>query len=162
MLMFTITKRSPLPVNSLLTPSAAAVRYTAMQESATAGTAELADGTKIFAGFQTRASQVGGPILGDLIYPGRLELPFVAGEDGTFEFAEEVVAEGSDYLSADNTVGIKANSPLKTPCSFVGGKFALGATGQVCEFMLVETNITPEVAGNVRARFRRMAAWVKP
>lgn len=162
MLLFTITKRSPLPVNSLLTPAVAAVKGAAMQESATAGTAELADGTKVFAGFQTRASAVDGPVLGDLIYPGRLELPFVATQDGTYEFAEEVVAEGTDYLSADVTVGIAVNSPLKSPCSFVGGKFALGATGQICEYMLVETNITPEVAGNVRARFRRMAAWVKP
>ena len=161
MLLFTITKRSPLPVNTLLTPASPAVRYTAMQESATAGQAELADGTKVFAGFQTRASAA-DLALSDLIYPGRLELPFICSQEGTFEFGEDVVAEGTDYLSADVTVGIAANSPLKTPCSFVGGKFALGATGQICEFMLVETGITPEVAGNVRARFRRMAAWVKP
>ena len=161
MLKFVITKRSPLPVNTLLTPASAAVRGAAMQESATAGTAELADGTKVFAGFQTRASAA-DLVLGDLIYPGRLELPLICSQEGTYEYAEEVIAEGTDYLSDDVTVGVKTNSSLKTPCSFVGGKFALGASGQICEFMLVETNMTPEVAGNVRARFRRMAAWVKP
>jgi hypothetical protein len=160
MFLFEITKKSPRPVNTLLTPAVPAVRGTPMQESATAGQAELADGTKPFAGFMTRASQVGGPVLGDVIYPGRLELPFATGEEGSFEFAEEMVAEGADYISSDGTVGITAATALKTPCSFVGGKFAKAATGQFVEFVLVELP-TPELAGNVRARFRATPGYVK-
>ena len=159
-MLFEITKKSPRPVNSLLTPATAAIRGIPMQESATAGTAELADGTKPFAGFMTRPSVVGGPVLGDIVYPGRLELPFATGEEGTYEFAEEVVAEGAGYLSADNTVGVKANTPLKTPISFVGGLFAVEATGQFYEFTLVELP-TPDIAGNVRARFRVCPGFIK-
>ena len=75
-MLFEILKRSPRPVVSLLTPASGQgyalpmsgligyMRGTPMQESATAGQAELADGTKPFAGFMTRDSQALGPVLG--------------------------------------------------------------------------------------------------
>src|ERR1035437_4527473 len=111
-LLHNILKRSPRPVNSLLTPAVAALRGVAMQESAIAGTAELADGSKPFAGFQTRPSLVGGPTVGDIIYPGRLELPFATGEDGSYEFGEQVEAEGSDYIDS----GLTSGAVLKDLC----------------------------------------------
>jgi hypothetical protein len=156
-MLFNITKRSPRPVNSLLTPATAAIRGIAMQESATAGTAELADGTKVFAGFMTRPSQVGGPALGDVIYPGRLELPFATGEEGTFEFAEEVVAEGAGYVDS----GITGSTALKTPLMFAAGLFAVATSGHFAEFELVELP-TPDVAGNVRIRARIIPGYKVP
>jgi hypothetical protein len=155
--LFEITRRSSRPVRSLLTPATAYPRGTAMQESATAGTAELADGTKPFAGFMTRASKVGGPDLGDITYPGRLDLPFATGEEGTFEFAEEVEAEGSDYVDA----GITAGTTLKTPLTFLNGKFYIAASTNLAEFVLVELP-TPRDAGNVRIRAVPIDGWIKP
>ena len=166
-MLFEILKRSPRPVVSLLTPASGAgytlpngltgyLRGTPMQESATAGQAELADGTKPFAGFLTRDSQAGGPSLGDIIYPGRLELPFVAGQDGSFEFAEEVVVEGANFIDTS----LDANSALKIAVSFVGGKFSTVSSGQDSQFVLVEKP-TPDVAGNVRMRFVTMAGSLK-
>ena len=169
-MLFEITKRSPRPVVSLLTPASGQgyaltagsgligyMRGTPMQESATPGQAELADGTKPFAGFLTRDSQAGGATLADQIVPGRLELPFVAGEDGSFEFAEEVVAEGPLLIDA----GLTGATPLKTPISFAAGKFAVAGSGQNAQWVLVELP-APDTTGNVRARFVTMAGSMKP
>ena len=168
-MLFELLKRSPRPVVSLLTPASGQgyalpmsgligyMRGTPMQESATAGQAELADGSKPFAGFMTRDSQGGGGVLGDMIYPNRLELPFVAGEDGSFEFAEEVVAEGANLIDA----GLTAATPLKTAISFAAGKFAVAISGQDAQFVLVGLP-APETAGSVRARFVTMAGSMKP
>ena len=166
-MLFEILRRSPRPVVSLLTPASGQgyalangligyARGTPMQESATAGQAELADGTKPFAGFMTRDSQAGGPVLGDTIYPGRLELPFAAGLEGSFEFGEEVVAEGPNFIDA----GLTAATPLKTAVSFAGGKFAVAVSGQDAQFVLVELP-APDVTGDVRARFILMAGSMK-
>lgn len=154
-MLFNINKRSPRPVNSLLTAAAAAVRGVAFQESATAGTAELADGTKPIAGFMTRDSVVGGPVLGDIVYPGRLELPFATGEEGTFEFAEEVELEGSQFVDASLT----GSNALKVGVMFTAGKAALATSTHFVEFMLVE-NMTPEVVGNVRVRLRTTPGYI--
>lgn len=156
--LFEITKRSPLPVNSYICPATAYVRGTAMQESATAGTAELADGTKPFGGFMTRNSQVGGPSLGDSIYPGRLELPFPTGDYGSFEFAEEVEAEGAQFVSGA-TGAISTGTALKTPLSFSAGLFCIAQSGQLVEYELVEQQ-APVVAGNVRIRARAVRGYV--
>jgi hypothetical protein len=154
---FEITKRSPRPTTSLLTPAAACVRGQPLQESAVAGQAELADGSKPFAGWLTRVSQVGGPALGDVIYPGRLELPFVAGQEGTTEFAEWIELEGASYLDA----GITGATPLKTPLSFKAGLVAVATSGQFVEHMLVEQQ-TPVTAGNVRIRIAVVPGYLKP
>jgi hypothetical protein len=153
--LFVITKRSPRPVNSLTSPAAAAVRGVAMQESATAGVAELADGSKPFAGFLTRNTQVGGPVLGDVIYPGRLELPTETSGPSSMEFGEEVEAEGATFLDASLTSG----AALKTPLTFAAGKFIAATTGKLVEFELVEQQ-TPVNAGNVRIRARAVYGYV--
>lgn len=126
-----------------------------MQESATAGLAELADGSKPFAGFLTRNTVVGGPVLGDVIYPGRLELPFETSGPGSFEFAEEVEAEGATFVDA----GITAGTALKTPLTFTAGKFAVAGSGNLVEYELVEKQ-TPVVVGNIRIRARAVYGYM--
>jgi hypothetical protein len=126
-----------------------------MQESATAGVAELADGTKPFAGFLTRNTVVGGPALPDVIYPGRLELPFETSGPGSFEMAEEFEAEGATYIDGSITAG----TPLKTPLTFAAGKAAAAGAGKLVEYELVELPI-PVVAGNVRIRARAVYGYV--
>ncbi len=154
--IFEITRRSPRPVNMLLSPLATAYpRGTALQESATAGTAELADGSKPFAGFLTRDTVVGGPVLGDIIYPGRLELPTATGDECSLEFGEEVEAEGANFIDSS----ITGATALKTPCSFAAGKFATASSGNFVEFVLVAIE-TPAVTGNVRGRFRVIPGYV--
>jgi hypothetical protein len=157
MSLFEIRFRSPKPNRNLLTPNAASERGVAFQESAVAGTSELADGTKPIAGFCSRKVLVGGPGLGDHIYPGRLELPFTATQEAAFELAEEVEAEGANYIDGSITGG----TALKTPLMFTAGKFALATTGKWSEFMLVE-QMTPEVGGNVRIRAIAVQAYKLP
>lgn len=129
--LFEITRRSPLPVRSLVTPASPATRGQAFQESATAGTAELADGTKPFAGFITRNSQVGGPVLGDVIYPGRLELPFETGFAGSFEYAEEIEAEGTTFIDTASQYGaITTGTALGTELTFNAGKLSVATSGK--------------------------------
>ena len=41
----------------------------------------MADGTKPFAGFCVKEIKQGGPVLGDHIYPGRLDLPATATQE---------------------------------------------------------------------------------
>jgi hypothetical protein len=153
--LFEITLRSPLPVISLVTAAAATIRGVAFQESAVAGVAELADGSKPFAGFITRNSQVGGPALGDVIYPGRLELPFPTGDVGSFENAAMFEVEGGTFVDA----GITGATPLKTPLSFLAGKVCAAIANQYVQFMLVEQQV-PAVPGNVRIRAISIATYL--
>jgi hypothetical protein len=154
-MLHNITKRSPRTTNSLNTPAAAAVRGVAMiEDPANPGNAKLADGSKPYAGFQTRDSVVGGPALGDVIYPGRLELPFATGQEGTYEYAEEYTAEGAQFVDA----GITGATAMSTPLSFINGKIAVATTGLLVEFILVELP-APEVAGNVKVRARAVAGY---
>ncbi|HEX3800260.1 MAG TPA: hypothetical protein VH413_16310 [Verrucomicrobiae bacterium] len=157
-LPFEIRRRSPMPLITLVTPTGTGYPIgTAMQESATAGTAELADGTKVFAGFMTRQSIVGGPTLGDDIFPGRLQLGVAAGDPDSFERGEEIECEGASYVDA----GITGSTALKTPLSFAAGKFCVAGSGQYAQFELVELP-APVTAGNVRIRVVPLAAFIKP
>jgi len=173
MALFEITKRSEQQNSSLTTPVAAAVVGLAFQESAVAGAAELADGTKPFIGFVTRAVQVGGPTVAQLgfgylgggvppIFPGGIELPFVAGEHASFEMAEEVEVEGSDYIDGTGSDAILGSgqggtSALGTKISFAAGKFCTALTGQSVWGQIVE-HMIPEVQPNVRIRVRSLMA----
>jgi len=149
--------RSARTNRDLLSPAAAAaLQGIAMQESATAGTAELADGSKPIAGFLTRAVTVAGPIITDHIFT-RLGLPTKAGEPASLEDAEEFEAEGDDFI--DNVV---TGTALKTRVTFAAGKVQIALTGDYAEFMLVEKDMTPEVTGNFRARFQRIAGHLVP
>ena len=152
-----ITKRANRPNRSLILPAADAARGVAFQESSTSGTAELADGTLPIVGFVTRQTLITGPVLGDSIYPGRIELPFTGGQEGSFEYGEELEAEGSTYLDA----AITAGTALKSRLSFVAGKFKVAVTGQYSEFILV-AKPTPEVVGNVRIRVQKIEGVLIP
>lgn len=158
--LFEITRRSPRPNYSMLsTPTGADyTRGVAFMESATVlDAAALADGSGPIVGFITRDSTQTGPDLGDAIYPGKIQLPFKSGEEASFEFAEEVEAEGASFVDA----GILANTAINTPLTFTAGKFALGATGKICEYILVGLP-TPTVNTNVRIKARRLGTWIKP
>ncbi len=169
MAQFDITKRSLVPLNSLTTPTpdgslvAGTVvneRGVAFQFNSTDGQAVLADGTKAFAGFLTRRTKVGGPSLEDVVYPGRTELPFVAGGPASFEYAEEVEVEGAPGVNSTWLIGtgagaISATTAAETKLSFSGGAFCVAQTGQNAEFELV-AQLTPETSGNVRFRARKL------
>jgi hypothetical protein len=158
MSLFDIKVRSSRPNRSLLTPAAAAERGVAfIEDVASPGTAKLADGTLPIVGFLSQKSTVAGPTIQDQVMPGRTQLPVKAGDEASFEYAEEVEAEGSTYLDAA-LISSHANG---TKCSFVAGKFKAAATTQVAEFVVVE-NMTPEVAGNVRLRLQRIEGAVTP
>lgn len=154
MAKFEITKRSPRPYKSLLTAAdAAALRGIAfMEDAATAGSAKLADGSVPFAGFITRPVQVGGPVLGDSIYPNRIELPTASGDAATFEYAEEFEAEGADYLYS-GTGGLTSGTAVGTRCSFKDGKIRSAQTDDIAEFYVAANGLTPEDAGALRIRF---------
>ena len=165
--LFEIIRKTPRPVVSLKTPASDAgytlsngltgyLRGTPMQESATPGQAELADGTKPFVGFQARDSQAGGPTLGELILGLILEEHYMAGDYGTYEKADEVIAEGANFIDSSITTG----TTVTTPCSFVGGKFSTLSSGQISEWTVAE-QMTPMVAGNVRVRFVLTSGSIK-
>ncbi|HEV2330568.1 MAG TPA: hypothetical protein VGY56_17445 [Verrucomicrobiae bacterium] len=169
MALFEITKRSFVPFNSLTTPQPDASlatgtvvnpRGVAFQFDSTDGQAVMADGTKAFAGFITRYTKVDGPTLEDVVYPGRTELPFVAGGPASFEYAEEVEVEGppgvnSTYVIGTGASAISAATAAETKLSFSGGAFCVAQTGQDAEFILV-AQMTPEVTGNIRFRARKI------
>ena len=114
---FEIVKRSPHPMKSLLLPAAAAatrgVAY--MEDTATPGSAKLADGTVPIAGFVTRPVLIGGPTIADAVMPNRLELPFAAADYGSFEQGEEVeVAEGfGEYQAGAVAQGAEQPGPFE-------------------------------------------------
>jgi hypothetical protein len=175
--LFEITKRSPLPYKSLVAPTGSSGRGIAyIEDPANPGNAILADGSAPIAGFVTRPILAGGPTLADDVFPNRLERPFsdsdpygVGANMISLEQAEEVEAEGYDPLHVNGflysgTGGnaaktITASTALKTPCSFRNGQFSVGVTGDYCEWLLQQI-MPPQITGNVRARFIKVAGRV--
>lgn len=149
---FDIKRSSPRKHQSLQTPVAEALRGQFFQESAVAGVAELANGEKPLAGCLTRDVKVGGPTLADHVYPGRLELPFTAGLQASFEKAEEFEAEGTDYLAASGGGGaITSGTTLETELSLINGKLCVRGGAQIGFYRLKEI-MTPETSGALRIR----------
>lgn len=148
--------------NEAGTYGAAALRGVFLQFKAAAGgvdsisALELADGSREDAGCLTRDVLVGGPVLADHVFPGRIELPFTAGEEVSVEKADRLVVEGADFIH-DVLVG----TAVKEKLSLNGGKVCIAAAGQVILFELME-QLTPEVAGNVRIRIQRISGGIKP
>lgn len=166
---FEITKRSRRPNYSMLnTPNLGLAagtvqnaRGVAFQESITADTAELANGVAPILGFVTRIIMAGGPQLGDSIYPGRIELPTLAGQEASFEYAEEIEAEGTDYICGTGVRTIDNTTAPRTPLSFDLGRFCKAQAGQLAEFELT-TQLTPRDSTNVcRIRARRLTGNVQ-
>jgi len=164
---FEITKRSRRPNYSMPNTPAAngsladgtiqTSRGVAFEESATPDTAQLATGASPILGFVTRNIMKGGPQLADSIYPGRIDLPTVAGQEASFEYAEEVEAEGTDYICGTGARGLDNTTVVGTKLSFDAGRFCKATTGQLAEFQLVG-QITPKDSGNAcRIRARRLA-----
>lgn len=143
---------------SLLTPNVAAKRGIAFQESATAGTAELADGTKKIAGLLTTDVAVGGPTLHEHVFSAaRIELPVQGGHAASFEDFEELECE-NDHLDA---AFISAVPAVGTELMFVAGVWKTATIGKLVAGIVAETGLTPNTAGNVRVRIRRMSEYPK-
>ena len=104
----------------------------------------------------TRDVTVAGPIITDHIFT-RLGLPTKAGEPASLEGAEEFESESAAFI-----VDVVTGTALKTKCTFTGGKIAIAGSGEYAEFMLVEKDMTPEVTGEFRARFQRIAGHLVP
>lgn len=151
---FEIVRSSPREHRNLTAPAGAALVGTAYQESAVGGVAELADGTKPLAGFVTRGISVSGPSLENDFWPGRLENDFAASKEISLEHAEEIEAEGDDYLATSGGGGqITAGTALGTKLSFVNGKLCVQDGGtQYPFYVLVAKDLTPETEGNLRIR----------
>ena len=145
---FEIKRTSPRRNISLLTPSGTTYpRGTAFQESDTLGTAELADGTKAQVYFATREIKNGGPALADDVMPGRLELPFTAGDEASFEDAEVIELEGSDFIYA-GTGAITGATALDSQIAFKDGKARVAQAGEYVWGLLKSVSLTPEDSGN--------------
>lgn len=159
MALFQILRRGARQNKSLIVPAVAQSMGTAFQESATAGTAELADGTKPFAGFVTRdiATALPTPSIAELTGQGAqpLEQPFLGGYEAGLEDAEEFVAEGADFIYS-GTGQITAATALKSKCGFKNGQIRVAQTGEYAEFMLVEKQTVEVSTNNVRGRFERI------
>lgn len=156
MALFEILRRGSRQNISLILPAVAALEGTAFQESATAGTGELGDGTKK-AFFVTRpvVTALPNPSIAELTGQGAqpLEQEFLGGYECGLEDADEFVAEGAMIYSG--TGMFAAGTALKTKAGFKDGKIRQAQSGEIAEFMLVE-KMTPETAGNLRLRFERI------
>lgn len=145
---FEIKRTSPNRNVSLLSPSGAdAPRGTAFQESDTLGSAELADGTKARVYFATRQIKNGGPALADDVMPGRLDLPFTAGDEASFEDAEYIELEGSDYLYA-STGAITSGTAIDTEVAFKDGKVRAKQGSEYAWGLLKSVSLTPKDSAN--------------
>src|SRR6266550_9202264 len=128
MLFFKITRRGARDPKSLVMP-AGYPEGTAMQEdTANPGNAILADGSApaMFLNRTVSASSPAAPLPSLAELSGglpQLEQPYTSGYEGSLEDADEVVAEGSDYVQGSGSDKIDANTALKTQCSFRDGKF---------------------------------------
>lgn len=99
---FEITRSSPKK-NISTVYAIAAIRGLALAKS-TDTVSMLADGIKPFIGHLTRDVVVGGPVLADHVYPGRLELPFTAGTEVSTAFADALEIEGTTMIQAASSI----------------------------------------------------------
>lgn len=159
---FEIKRTSPSRNVSMLTPTGNTYpRGTAFQESDVLGTAELADGTKAKPMFITRKVLNGGPVLGDDVYPGRLELPFTAGDEASFEDAEEIELEGADFIYG-STGAITSGTALDTEIAFKDGKARAAQSGEYVWGLLKSVSLTPEDSANtLRIRVEKVVGYKK-
>lgn len=132
-----------------------------MEDPTNPDKAILADGTISIAGFVTRDIAAGGPQLESSIYPGKIELPTVAGDEASFEDGEVVEAEG-DYICGTGSRGLDNTTEPGTELSFDNGRFCKATTGQISEWVLVASNLTVVNEDNdCRIRARRKHGSVK-
>jgi len=116
--------------------------------------ADLAGGTN-FLGFVTRDVVAGGPVLADHVFPGRLELPFTAGDECSLCKADEIEVEGDlnngGMLTTSGTGAITGGSSVGAALSFNNGKLRAAQGGDQV-FYRLSAQLTPETVGNVRIR----------
>jgi hypothetical protein len=116
--------------------------------------ADLADGQN-WLGFVDRDVTPSGPVLGDSVYPNRLELPYTLGGYVSIEKADEVEAEGPTFLLTSGVGALTNLTAVDTPVSFDGGRFYAAQGSDQKWFRVSANNLTPVIAGNLRMRFER-------
>lgn len=155
---FNILRRGSRQNESWILPAVAAPAGRAFQESATAGTAELADGTKP-AFFVCKAVVTDFPTLSVAELTGQgqqpLEQEYVADgvAMGGFEDADEFICGGPDHMYSGTGAHTGATS-LKTKAGFKDGKVRTPQSNEYAEFMLVEK---PIIDGLQCYRYQRIA-----
>jgi len=135
-------------------------RGTAFGYDATTADKIVLAGGKNFLGFVMREVVVGGPGLPDHVYPNRLELAYASGQEASLEKADEVEAEGSNFLVLSGTGALANNTAVDTQISFNNGKFYIAQTGDIPFYkvsanpnMLAAAGVNPVVPGALRFRF---------
>lgn len=146
-------------------------RGTAVGTAGTGGsTPDIASGIPAsgsnFLGFLTRDVVDQGPTLIEIMLPTNpLALPFTAGLECTLEKAEEVEAEGTQYLCTSGTGAITSATAIGTKLSFDGqGRFYQAQSGDNAYYQLTGNSglpgngPTPSIAGNLRILAEMIAA----
>lgn len=142
-----ITRRSPHSNVSLVIPFAAKAGTFVMVDTTTPANAALGSGDAI--GVLTRDVVSDLTVTERAVWPGRLELPFIVGQQGSVERLDAFEAEGTDHLVTSGTGALASNTALGTKLSVYGGKVRVAQTGDREMFRLREI-LTPEEAGALR------------
>lgn len=144
---FQIRRLSPHSRVSINIPFAAP-RGTAIQvDTTTPANGALA--TADYVGFLTRDVVASLDVSERAIWPGRLELPTLVGEQATLERADAIEVEGADYIVLSGTGAITGGTTLGTELSFAGGKLRQKQASDRAIFKLREF-VTPLTGGNLR------------
>ncbi len=164
---FLIRRTSPNPYVQGVVPAVAAVIGTAFQITTKdpdtgLNTMALAQGTrKVPAFFVTKQVRVGAGLTdtelafensGMVTYPsGEIMTPFEAGQMASYESALGIEVEDPDNLLTTGTGAVLTTTPIGADITFRNGKFALGVTGDFCEWKLVaQMTVQDSTAGTVR------------
>lgn len=147
MALFEVKRPYPGQRISLVYESAAKRGVAIQADTTTPSKGALATGD--YLGFLTRDVVATLDVAERAVWPGRLELPFIAGGQVSIERADAIEAEGTDYLVTSGTGALAAETSLGTDLSFASGKLRVKQSGDRAVFKLREVQ-TPEVAGNLR------------
>jgi len=120
-----------------------------------------------FLGHLTRDVRVGGPVLTDLIFgptnatPTGVTLPWVLGQVVSLESAQEIEAEGVQYILTSGVQAVTASTPVGTPLTFINGQLAIFPSGtndpaNVAFYSLSANNLPASDGTSLRIRAERI------
>lgn len=96
---------------------------------------------------------------------GKTDLPIAVGQNVSLRMPtlnSELEVEGSGVAQPGNLVctsgtgALASNTARRTKLSFLNGSFRIAQTGDVAQFLLLETGLTANIDGNLRIRVRRV------
>lgn len=131
-----------------------------MQHASDEGLAVPAQPGGVLLGCLTRDVQDGGPDLGDLLYPGRLELAGEPESGQSYEPADQITMEGAEFIKdsgtgALNVANIATKIPGLTLINFENGKAREAQPGERADYVLAEV-LQPVEPGRIRIRIRKL------